>query len=146
MAEKIDVDLDGLQAFRDALHDSVVNDLRPTAIGIVRESEPDLVNYGVRMATPAMTSARIRLHDSLDRSLDNLRTYVNTSQALIAALDGIVAAYATADGVTVEAAKQMLADARMATDTTQKRYDAYQTAAAHVSIPSQAMPTDGGIA
>ncbi|GAA1808508.1 hypothetical protein GCM10009682_32870 [Luedemannella flava] len=146
MTGNIDVDLDGLRQVAKALHDAVTRDVRPAAIRIVNDCEPDIVNYGPRFATPAMTSARIRHHDSLAATLANLRSYVNTSQALVAAMNQVIAAYAASDGITAEAAKKILADAAAQADGARARYEAAIRAAGYTSVPDSYMPTDGGMA
>lgn len=142
----IEVDLDGLRAFRKALHDEVIHHVRPTAIRIVNRCEPADVNYGPYIATPAVTSARIRHHDSLAATLDNLRSFVNTSQAIIAAIDQVIAAYAASDGVSLETAKKILADTTAQADAARARYESAHIAAGHTYVPVEYMPTDGGIA
>lgn len=146
MAGNIDIDLGGVRAFGEALHVEVTRGIRPNAVAIVRDSEPDIVHYGVRMATPAMTSARIRLQDSLALALDNMRRFVNVSQSMVAAVDTLIAAYESADGVSREAAEKILADATAQADLARARYEAAQVAAAHVSLPDDYLPADGGMA
>ena len=146
MTGDIDVDLDALRAFRTTLNDEVTHHIRPTAIRIVDDCEPDVVNYGPRLATPAMTSARIRHHDSLAATLDNLRHHVNTSRAVIAAMDQIIAAYAAADGVTADAARKILRDATVEGESALARYEAALRAAGRTSVPDTYAPADGGMA
>lgn len=146
MTGNIDVDLDRLRQVVKTLHDAVTHHVRPAAIRIVQDCEPDIVNYGPRFATPAMTSARIRHHNSLAATLENLRSYVNTSQAIVAAMDQIIAAYAASDGVTADAAKKILADTAAAADHARARYEAALRAAAYTSVPDSYLPSDGGMA
>src|SRR4051794_18654350 len=106
----IDVDLAGVTEFANVLRAEIERNLRPQAVTIVKDSQDYDRAFGNPVTTPTIYAMRDSYHQNLSTAAANVRHYVTTAHILVEAIERIVAAYASADGVSGDTATKILAE------------------------------------
>jgi hypothetical protein len=92
----IEVDVDGLAAFRSLLHLELEKNLRPGAQRIINDQMTGL-GFGVSSASAAVNYAQDLYLDALSTSMNNLTMYTRIAQVLLDAIHDIIANYSESD-------------------------------------------------
>lgn len=128
----IDVDLAGVTEFGNALRAEVERNLRPQAVDIVKDSQDYERAFGNPVTTPTIYAMRDSYHQNLSIAAANVRHYVTTAHLLVEAIERIVEAYASADGVSGDTAAKILAESAGLAASDQS-YESVQEALTHIS-------------
>lgn len=92
----IQVDVDGLAAFRSLLHLELERNLRPGAHRIINNHSAGL-GFGLGSSSAAVNHAQDLYLDALNTSTNNLTMYLRIAQVLIDAVHDIITHYSESD-------------------------------------------------
>jgi hypothetical protein len=92
----IQVDVDGLAAFRSMLHLELERNLRPGAQRIINDQMGGY-GFGVNSASASVSYAQDVYLDALSASTNNLTMYIRIAQVLIDEIHDVVTRYGEAD-------------------------------------------------
>ena len=92
----IQVDVDGLAAFRTMLHLELEKNLRPGAQRIINDQMAGY-GFGVNSESAAVNYAQGLYVDALSASTNNLRMYMRIAQVLVDAINEIIDRYTESD-------------------------------------------------
>jgi hypothetical protein len=133
----VDVDIQGLDDFRDLLRSELDANFKPVTERVIMEHRAG-VTFGARNASGEMQAVRLTYAHCLGRAMQNLAAYVEASEILIAAAARIAGSYRRTDELaaanirTIESAlKSAVAtchDARIRMEDSQRAEYEHRTA------------------